>query len=265
MAKTDTQEVKSKRDLALERLQSRHPDTQFADDEAIFGQIGDDYDDYDNRIAGYQEREKAFSGMFGSDPRTANFLMDWKNGKDPLVEFARRFGKDALEDESKLEEIAAANKEYLEKIAENERLEQEYQNNVAASLDLASAFEQKHGLSEEEGNKVLDLIAQISKDYIVGKISEETMELALKAINHDNDVEDATREGEARGANKKIDEKLRKKGKTDTVPAVQGQTGGAAAPAKPSPALGALGNFGNPGPQNIWEAGNEKRTRRNNG
>ena len=91
------------------------------------------------------------------------------------------------------------------------------------------------------------------------------MELALKAINHDNDVEDATREGEARGANKKIDEKLRKKGKTDTVPAVQGQTGGAAAPAKPSPALGALGNFGNPGPQNIWEAGNEKRTRRNNG
>ena len=264
MAKTDTQQVKSKRDLALERLQSRHPDTQFADDEAIFGQIGDDYEDYDKRIAGYQEREKAFAGMFGSDPRTANFLMDWKNGKDPLVEFVRRFGKDALEDESKLEEIAAANKEYLDRIAENDNLEKQYQDNVAKSLDLASAFEQKHGLSEEEGNKVLDLIAKISKDYIVGVISEETLELALKALNHDSDVDDAGREGEARGANKKIDEKLRKKGKTDTVPAVQGQTG-AAAPAEGKRDLGVLGHFGNPGPQNIWEAGNEKRTRRNNG
>ena len=264
MAKTDTQQVKSKRDLALERLQSRHPDTQFADDEAIFGQIGEDYEDYDKRIAGYQERENAFAGMFGSDPRTANFLMDWKNGKDPLVEFARRFGKDALEDESKLEEIAAANKEYLDRIAENERLEQEYQDNIAKSLDLASAFEQKHGLSEEEGNKVLDLISKISHDYITGVISEDTLELALKALNHDEDVDGAAREGEARGANKKIDEKLRKKGKTDTVPAVQGQTG-AAAPAEQKRDLGVLGHYGNPGPQNIWEAGNEKRTRRNNG
>lgn len=88
--------------------------------------------------------------------------------------------------------------------------------------------------------------------------------LALKAVNHDSDVDDAGREGEARGANKKIDEKLRKKGKTDTVPAVQGQSG-AATPDAGKRNLGALGNYGNPGPQNIWEAGNEKRTRRNNG
>ena len=261
MAKTDTQEVKSKRDLALERLQSRHPDTQFADDEAIFGQIGDDYDDYDKRIAGYQEREKAFSGMFGSDPRTANFLMDWKNGKDPLVEFARRFGKDALEDEAKLEEIAAANKEYLERMAENDRLEQQYQENIAKSLDLASEFEQENGLTEEQGNQVLDLISRISKDYITGVISKETMALALKAINHDTDVDDAGREGEARGANKKIVERLRKKARTDTVPAIQGQNG-AAAPGDGKRELGALGRFGNPGPQNIWEAGNMKRTPR---
>lgn len=264
MAKTDTQQVKTKRELALERLQSRHPDSQFADDEDIFGQIGEDYEDYDKRIAGYQERETAFSNMFGSDPRTANFLMDWKNGKDPLIEFVRRFGKDALEDETKLEEIAAANKEFLERIAENEALEKEYQENVTKSLDLASAFEQKNGLSEEEGNKLLDLIAKISKEYITGVITEETLLLALKAVNHDSDVDDAGREGEARGANKKIDEKLRKKGKTDTVPAVQGQSG-AATPDAGKRNLGALGNYGNPGPQNIWEAGNEKRTRRNNG
>lgn len=136
MAKTDTQQDKTKRELALERLQSRHPDSQFADDEAIFGQIGEDYEDYDKRIAGYQERETAFSNMFGSDPRTANFLMDWKNGKDPLIEFVRRFGKDALEDETKLEEIAAANKEFLERIAENEALEKSIRRMSPSRLTL---------------------------------------------------------------------------------------------------------------------------------
>lgn len=261
MAQPDNKEVKSKRDLITERMRSRYPDAQFEDDEALFAKIGDDFDDYDNRIKGFQDRENAFAGMFGSDPRTANFLMDWKNGKDPLVEFARRFGKDALEDENKLEEIAAANQEYLERLAENEKLETQYQENIAKSLDLASAFEQEHGLSEEQGNRVLDLIAQISKDYIVGVISKETLEMALKAINHDEDVDDAGREGEARGANKKIDEKLRKKARTDSVPAIQGQNG-AAAPEEGKRDLGALGRFGNPGPQNIWEAGNMKRTNR---
>ena len=261
MAKPDNEEVKTKRDLVAERMRSRYPDTQFDDDETLFGKIGDDFDDYDNRIKGYQERENAFAGMFGSDPRTANFLMDWKNGKDPLVEFARRFGKDALEDEGKLEEIAAANKEYLERMAENERLEKQYQDNIAESLDVASAFEQEHGLTEEQGNQVLDLISKISKDYITGVISKETMELALKAINHDEDVDSAGRVGEARGANRKIDEKLRKSGRTDKVPAIQGQNG-QASPAEERRDLGALGRFGNPGPQNIWEAGQMKRTPR---
>lgn len=261
MAKPDNKEVKSKRDMVAERMRSRHPDAQFDDDEALFGKIGEDFDDFDNRIKGFQDRENAFAGMFGSDPRTANFLMDWKNGKDPLVEFARRFGKDALEDEGKLEEIAAANQEYLERLAENEKLEKQYQDNIAKSLELASAFEQENGLTEEQGNQILDLIAQISKDYIVGVISRETLDMARKAINHDTDVDDAGREGEARGANKKIDEKLRKKGRTDSVPAIQGQNG-AAAPGDEKRDLGALGRFGNPGPQNIWEAGNMKRTNR---
>lgn len=39
--------VKSKRDLAMERIKAKYPDKSFDDDEAFFGQINDDYDDYD--------------------------------------------------------------------------------------------------------------------------------------------------------------------------------------------------------------------------
>ncbi|MBQ3918171.1 MAG: hypothetical protein II695_00720, partial [Oscillospiraceae bacterium] len=97
-----------------ERLQSRYPEMDFSDDEAVFGRIYDDYDDYDKNIAGYQEREKAFEDMFAADPRSASFLQSWRDGGDPTIELVRQFGtdiKDAIDDPVRQEEMAAANKE----------------------------------------------------------------------------------------------------------------------------------------------------------
>lgn len=64
----ETEAVKSKRDTTLERLRGKYPEEQFDDDEQIFGRINADYDEYDNKLAGYQEREGKFSDMFTSDP-----------------------------------------------------------------------------------------------------------------------------------------------------------------------------------------------------
>jgi len=64
----NNQQVKSKRDNFSARLKEKYPDREFVDDEAMFGQISDDYDEYDNQIAGYKEREKKFADMFSSDP-----------------------------------------------------------------------------------------------------------------------------------------------------------------------------------------------------
>ena len=82
-------EVKSNRDKYAERLKSRYPDREFADDEAIFGQINDDYDNYDKELSTYREREKALSDLFASNPRSAAFLTDWRNGEDPIVGLVR--------------------------------------------------------------------------------------------------------------------------------------------------------------------------------
>lgn len=38
----DTQSTPTKRSLALERIGGKHPDKDFADDEALFGQINED-------------------------------------------------------------------------------------------------------------------------------------------------------------------------------------------------------------------------------
>ena len=116
----NNKEVKSSRDRYSDRLKAKYPDKEYADEEALFSQINEDYDGYDKQLSEYQGREKALSDLFASNPRSAAFLTDWRNGEDPLVGLLRKFGNDlneALEDPVKQEALAAANKEYAERIS----------------------------------------------------------------------------------------------------------------------------------------------------
>lgn len=110
----DNNAVKSKRDTTMERMKTRYPDRSFDDDEALFGQINDDYDEYDSKLSESRSREEAFSNMFTSNPKSARLMMEWKNGNDPVVSLIRIYGKEdilsAIEDPAKLDAIEEANK-----------------------------------------------------------------------------------------------------------------------------------------------------------
>ena len=54
MEKVENSQVKSKRDQFKERMKGKYPDRDFEDDEVFFGQINDDYDDYDKQLSGYK-------------------------------------------------------------------------------------------------------------------------------------------------------------------------------------------------------------------
>ncbi|MCQ2219995.1 MAG: hypothetical protein MJZ12_01305 [Prevotella sp.] len=219
MATGDNNQVKSKRDSFMERMKGKYPDRAFADDEEIFGQISDDYDGYDKELMGYKEREKAFSDMFTSDPRSAAFLMQWKNGGDPSVELIRQYGKDGIEaainDPEKLEEIAAADKEYVERVAKEKEYEALYQKNIHESLGLLRRLSEEKGISDDKIDDAWELLKKIVHDGVIGIFTEETVDLALKALSHDEDVNNAGHEGEVRGKNAKINETLRKKEQGD--------------------------------------------------
>ena len=252
-------EVKSNRDRYTERLKSKYPDREFADDEALFGQINDDYDDYDKQLSDYQGREKALSDLFASNPRSAAFLTDWRNGEDPIISLVRRFGndfKDALEDPEKQEALAAANKEYAERIAKESEFEEQYQKNIAETYATIEKVQQEQGYSDEEIDQAMEFLIDIMKDGILGKFSSESIAMAIKAIKHDSDVEQANHEGEVRGRNTKIEEKLRKSNRTDGTASLAGKNGGGGT-ARQMPDLGALDNYD--GGKTIWERGGEKR------
>lgn len=253
-------EVTSKRDKQLERMRQRYPDKKFEEDEEIFGQIGDDYDDYDNKIGEYQKREKAFSDLFNSDHRSAAFLQSWRDGNDPAVALMEMFGDDiidAINDPEKMKEISEARKKYVDRVAQESKNTEEYKSNLASSLKTIEQYQQQKGYSDDQIDNVMENIIKVVGDAIMGKFETQTLDMFVKAQNYDTDVETAQAEGEVRGRNTKIEEKLRQGKKGDGLADLAGKNS-AATPTSDAADLGALGNFGN---QNttIFERGGEKR------
>ena len=222
--------VMSRRDQQLERLRKKYPDKKFEDDEEIYGQIGDDYDQYEQDLSSYKDREKAMSDMFAADPRSAQFLADMHNGNDPVLGLVKNFGveiKDVLDDPEMQEKIAEANKEYVERVAKSKKLDEEYEKNMDASLETLRQFQEERGMSDDEIDAVADAMLTVVKDGVMGKFSKETLEMFVNAINHDSDVASASEEGRVAGRNDKIVEGLRKRNKGDGTAPLNGKNGGA--------------------------------------
>lgn len=231
----DTNEVKSRRDQHLERLRKKYPEKKFEDDEEIYGQISDDYDNYEAELEGYRAREKSLSDMFAADPRSAQFLTDMHNGTDPVISLVRNFGveiKDVLDDPEMQDKIAEANKEYIERVAKSKKLDEEYEKNMGSTLETLRQFQSERGMSDEQIDKLFEHLLGIVRDGVMGKFSTETLDMASKALNYDADVATAGEEGEIAGRNAKIVEKLRKSKKGDGTAPIGGKNGQGAAPTR---------------------------------
>lgn len=256
----DKERDKTKRDVTLERLQVKYPDANFEDEESLFGQINDDYDNYDSEIATYKQHERELSDMYSADPRSAAFLTNWRQGEDPVVGLVRQFGveiKDVLDDPEMQEKIAEANKEYLDRVAQEKELEDMYQSNLNESLLSISAIQEEKGYTDEQIDQAFDWLVRIIQEGVLGKFSPEVIEMAMKAQNYDNDVAQAEAEGEVKGRNARIEEKLRTRKQGDGTASLDGKNGSGSVPLAPE--LGAIGRYGD-GTQNIWERGGERRT-----
>lgn len=234
---TETPQVKSKREQHIERLRSKSPDKKFEDDEEIFGQISDDYDQYEEELEGYKGREKSLSEMFAADPRSAQFLTDMHNGNDPILGLVRNFGveiKDVLDDPKMQDEIAAANKDFVERTAKSKKLDEEYETNMDASLETMRQYQKESNLEDSQIDAIAALLLTVAGDVVMGKFTRESLEMARKALNYDADVAAAGEEGEVAGRNAKITENLRKSAKGDGTAPLGGKNGsGGSAPRKP--------------------------------
>lgn len=220
--------VKSKRDQHLERMRKKYPEKKFEDDEEIYGQISDDYDQYEQELDGYRGREKKLSDMFAADPRSAQLLTDMHNGQDPVIGLVRNFGqeiRDVLDDPEMQDKIAEAQKDFMERTAKSKKLDEEYESNMDATLESLRQYQQSQGLSDEDIDNICAAWLQIVRDGVMGKLTSETITLIANALNHDADVANAQQEGEVAGRNSKIVETHRKRTQGDGTQPMNGKNG----------------------------------------
>lgn len=223
MKDTVNQPIKPKMDIALERMTAKYPDEDFSDKEKFYGKIVEDYVDGEDRIAKYEEDERRLSDMMMADPRAAQILVDMSNGADVATSLVRMFGneiKDAIDDPDRLEEMAEANKEYVERVAKNKQYEEMYKENLEHTIADIDMVQREMGLSDEQVDKAMALLQSIVSDGVMGKFTPDNIKMALKAISHDEDVALAAEEGEVKGRNTRIEEKLRKSAKGDGMPTI---------------------------------------------
>lgn len=227
MAVTETQKApQSRREAYVARLKKKYPDREYADDEALFGQAGDDYDEYDKQLGEYRARESRLTDLFSKDPRSAQFIADMANGKDPWLAVIERLGidgvTDLINDPSKQKAYAEANKQYVERLAKEKSLEAEYRKNFASSMDMLERLQQEKGIGDATIDAAMNLIMQMANEAILGKFTEQTVTMALHAVTRDADLQNARAEGEVAGRNAKIDEQLRKPKGGDGQPTLAG-------------------------------------------
>ncbi len=219
----------SRRAKHLERMRKKHPDKKFEDEEEIFGQISDDYDQLEQENTTMREHEQDFSDLFSSNPRSARLMMEWKDGKDPVSALVRIYGKDeilaAIEDPARLEAIEKANMDFAERVSKEKEYKAQYEKNFRESAEAVDAWAQEQGISEADIDRIGTALAEICSNFIVGRFTPETFQMVMKAQSYDADVANARDEGTIAGKNTKIRENLRRSQKSDGIQSLGGRNG----------------------------------------
>lgn len=256
MENTGNEDVKSKKAIMLERLKVKYPDMNAEDEEDVFGRIDVDYAESADRLSQLEENERNMVSLFNKDPRSAALLTEWASkGVTPIEYLILNYGdelKDALDDPEKADAIAEAHKQYLDKVNKRNEDEQLFKSNLEKSLEGLDNVAKQKNLTEEQMAKAWDFIGEIAEKYISGIIDEATIEMAIKAINHDVDVEEAARIAEVKTKNAKIDELKKKSREGDNIPPAM--AGNASSVQQGGTNLG--------DDLDVWDKGNMKRNRR---
>lgn len=218
----------SARSRMMERMKTRHPDTEFADDDedALYEAMNADMDADAEELSGLREREQKLVSMLENDPRTATFLASWMKGENPYVAMARIFGSDMFDladDPEFADKMAEANKEYHERLAKSKNLEEEHKKNWSASMDMLDKLEDE-GYPAEDLTYAIEKLGKIADDGSKGHFSEEDVLMVITAKNRDKDIEEARHEAEVKGRNAKIKEMKRNANSGDGVTALGGGT-----------------------------------------
>lgn len=210
--------VTSSREAFVARIKDRHPDLDDSDEEAFYGAVNADYDEDDEgreALKKYREDDEKLREIFQNDPRMANIFLGMARGENVLEYLIDNFGQDFLdaindpENEEARQRIAEKQKQWVEKQAASRDLEQQASENLDKALDAFDAVAEETGADDNAKEEAFKKFTEFQQRAIVNDIDEDMWRLFFNGVTHDADVEQAGMEGEVRGRNEKIRERLR--------------------------------------------------------
>lgn len=219
--------VKTGRDTFRERFGKRFPDVNADDEEAYYGALNGEFD----RMEASDRAQQELGNLLSSDPRTAGFLMVLKNGENPMEYLIEQYGddfRDALNDEQKAKELAAAFAKHAEKRAQSDELRAQADANMQAMVDALDAAQADGSFTDDEAVKAFEYLyadGGLLDRILVNDIRKDDWMMLMKAGKYDGmmaeneqKVAEAREEGEIAGRNANIDIQKRKKDKAVAMP-----------------------------------------------
>lgn len=210
--------VTSSREAFVARIKDRHPELDDSDEEAFYGAVNADYDEDDEgreALKKYREDDEKLRDIFQNDPRMANIFLGMARGENVLEYLIDNFGQDFLdaindpENEEARQRIAEKQKQWVEKQAASRDLEKQASENLDKALDAFDAVAEETGADDNAKEEAFKKFTEFQQRAIVNDIDEDMWRLFFNGVTHDADVEQAGMEGEVRGRNSKIRERLR--------------------------------------------------------
>lgn len=218
---------KTGKDTFGERFGKRFPDIDAQDEEAYYGALNGEFD----RVERMDAEQRELGELLGRDPRSAGFLMVLKKGGNPMEYLIEQYGddfRDALNDEEKAKELAAAFAKNAEKRAESEKLRAESEKNMQAMVDALDAAQADGSFTDDDAVKAFEYLyadGGLMDRILVNDIKKEDWMMLMKAAKYDDMVKEneakvaeARNEGEVAGRNANIDLQKRKQTKAKEMP-----------------------------------------------
>jgi hypothetical protein len=225
--KKEEKKEEVKKHKYADRLAKAYPERAFETD--------DDYEnaheDYVKDLEGYRERgtiaNQKLIALFEAEPQIADVISAMIGGATMRSALARHIGAEDLVPEDGDPDYKAwdeNNKQRLERIAKADQFNREFNENVEFSAKSVQEFASENDLKPEEAEKILGEFDDMLKDIYRGRITKETLAKIVRAVKHDEAVKEAKAEGEIKGKNEAIKEKVEKEkvtAKDDGLPVLK--------------------------------------------
>lgn len=193
------------------RLKDRYPEENPADEEAWDSLYNRYMDENEAEVGKYKNAEERMSELCSIYPEFAELVYNMLENKMPLrAAVAKVFAQEDLIPEEGDDDYEAYRKAYEERVEglkTRDSQTKEIEVNEAKSIETIDSFCAEKGLSDEQKEKLIEVINDHFTELLYKRISPEMLEGFLKQMNFDAAVEEAEKVGEIRGKNANIEAK----------------------------------------------------------